>query len=257
MELDIRPVNVTALFDIGRDEWETFTMSYGGYIDWMERTLSIQAPTVIFTEEKFKDLIWKKRKPYDKDNTHFVITTKEDLMMSKLAYPQLSELMSSESFKSKIQFEVPEMIKPWYNIMMFNKVWWLKEAMDIFDGTHYVWTDAACYREEISKWNIPFPTDKMKDKPVFFSHHNEISIHDINHHLLSQMRFIQGGSFIIPKHNVNSLTEKYTSKVVDCIKSGYIGSDEKIFDILYLDGMDWELVKCDWREYFQAMSNNN
>ena len=86
MELDIRPVNVTALFDIGRDEWETFTMSYGGYIDWMERTLSIQAPTVIFTEEKFKDLIWKKRKPYDKDNTHFVITTKEDLMMSKLAY---------------------------------------------------------------------------------------------------------------------------------------------------------------------------
>ena len=257
MELDIvRPVNVTALFDIGRDEWETFTMSYGGYIDWMERTLSIQAPTVIFTEEKFKDRIWEKRKPYDKDNTHFVITTKEDLMMSKLVYPQLSELMSSESFKNKIHFEVPEMIKPWYNILMFNKVWWLKEAMGIFDGTHYVWTDSACYREEVEKWNKPFTTDRMKDKSVFFTHHLDISIQDINQHLLSQMRFIQGGSFIVPKQNIDCLTEKYTNKVIDCIKSGYIGSDEKIFDILYLDGMNWELVKCDWREYFQAMSKN-
>ena len=34
MGLDIKPVIVTALFDIGRDKWSNFTQSYGGYLDW-------------------------------------------------------------------------------------------------------------------------------------------------------------------------------------------------------------------------------
>lgn len=247
-------VNVTALFDIGRDKWDNFTQSYGGYIDWMERTLSIGAPTVIFTEEKFKDKIWEKRKPYDV-GTEFVITTKEELAMTQLVYPQLEELMSSDEFKSKIQFDVPEMTKPWYNIMMFNKMWWLKEARRKIGGTHYVWTDAACYREEVSKWNKPFPTKKIGEKPIFFSHHEEINILNWKHHILSQMRFIQGGSFVVPEGKIDCITEKYTHKVIDCIRGGYIGSDEKIFDLVYVDGnVDWEIIKCGWREYFEALS---
>jgi len=247
-------VNVTALFDIGRDKWDNFTQSYGGYIDWMERNLSIQAPIVIFTEEKFKDRIWEKRKPYDV-GTEFVITNKESLAMSTLIWKDLNHLMNSEEFKKKIQFDVPEMTKPWYNIVMSNKMWWLKEAKGIIDGTHYVWTDAACYREKVHQWNKPFPTNKIGDKPIFFSHHQQISIHDWKHHLLSQMRFIQGGSFVIPKDKIDCITEKYTNKVIDCIKEGYIGSDEKIFDLLYVDGdMDWDIIKCDWRKYFEALT---
>lgn len=252
MGLDI--VNVTALFDIGRDKWDNFTQSYGGYIDWMERTLSIQAPIVIFTEEKFKDRIWEKRKPYDV-GTEFVITTKESLAMSTLVWKDLNLLMHSDEFKKKIQFDVPEMTKPWYNIMMFNKVWWLKESMSKIEGSHYVWTDAACYREDISKWNKPFNRNKFGDKPLFFSHHQQISIENHRNHLLSQMRFIQGGSFVIPKEKIDCITEKYTNKVIDCIKEGYIGSDEKIFDLVYIDGdVDWKIQKCGWREYFDYLS---
>jgi hypothetical protein len=253
MGMDIKPVQITALFDIGRDKWSNFTQSYGGYIDWMERTLSIQAPTIIYTEQKFKDKIWEKRKPYD-CGTEFVITRKEDLAMSAILWKELNGLMQSDEFKKKIQFDVPEMNQPWYNIMMFNKVWWLKEGKNIIDGTHYIWTDAACYREDVSKVNKPFPTDKMKEKPIFFTHHDKISIENPNHHLMSQMRFIQGGSFVIPKEKIDCITEKYTKKVIDCIDSGYIGSDEKIFDLLYDDGeMDWELIKCGWREYFENL----
>ena len=44
MGMDIKePVLVTALYDIGRDNWEKFTQSYGGYIHWMERTLSLDS----------------------------------------------------------------------------------------------------------------------------------------------------------------------------------------------------------------------
>ena len=175
--------------------------------------------------------------------------------MTQLVYPQLQELMSSDEFKRKIQFDVPEMTQPWYNIMMFNKIWWLKEAEKLIKGSHYVWTDAACYREEISKWNKPFPTNRIGDNPLFFSHHERISIENWKHHILSQMRFIQGGSFVIPKDKIECITEKYTNKVIDCIREGYIGSDEKIFDLIYVDGeVDWEIIKCGWREYFQALS---
>tara|TARA_R110000803_G_scaffold151702_1_gene216752 strand:- start:77 stop:844 length:768 start_codon:yes stop_codon:yes gene_type:complete len=254
MELDIRPVNVTALFDIERDKWDAYAMSYDRYIDWMERTLSIQAPTVVFTEEKFKDLIWEKRKPYH-TLTEFVIEQKETLLSSQFHWNGLTLLMSSEDFiNNKKQFDVPEMTKPWYNIMMFNKLWWLLKASRKIDGTHYIWTDAACYRDEVSKWNKPFPTDKFKDKPVFFSHHEKVSILNHESHCLSQMRFIQGGSFIIPKNKIEYLAMKFYKKVNECIGKGYIGSDEKIFDLLYDDGEDFDLIKCDWREYFQAMS---
>lgn len=256
MELDIKPVIVTALFDIGRDKWDNFTQSYGGYIEWMERILSIQAPIVIFTEEKFKDKIWEKRKPYH-TQTEIILDTRENLLATQLHWERLSKLMESDDFQNnKKQFDVPEMTKPWYNIMMFNKLWWLLQASELttIDGTHFIWKDAACYREEVSRWNKPFPTHKLGDKPIFFSHHEKISIENKQDHVLSQMRFIQGGSFVIPKSQIEDLGIKYYHKVEECIKGGYIGSDEKIFDLLYLDGVDWDIIKCGWREYFEALS---
>jgi hypothetical protein len=254
MELDIKPVIVTALFDIGRDKWTHHTQSYGGYLDWMERTLSIQNPMVIFTEKQFEDRIRTMRDKYF-DKTHIVIGTKEETMAGKLHYENLSKLMSSEEFKKKIQFQVPEMLEPWYNIMMFNKLWWMKEASELIEGTHYIWTDAACYREDIKSTNIPFPTKKIGDKPIFFSHHDYVSIADIEHHSLSQMRFIQGGSLIVPKEKLQDLCVKVFNIINRSIHYGYIGSDEKIFDLVYLDSPDnYQLVKCGWREYMKVMS---
>lgn len=254
MGLDIRPVIVTALFDIGRDKWTHHTQSYGGYMHWMERTLSIQTPMVVYTEEQFKEQIKETREKYF-DQTEYIITTKEELEVSKLFYDDISKLMSSEEFKSKIQFQVPEMLEPWYNILMLNKIWWLKDARNWIQGTHYIWTDAGCYREEIEKVNKPFPTHKIQNKPLFFSHHQEISIENIQHHILAQMRFIQGGSFIIPTPWLDILTDKLKSIIQNQIQSGYIGSDEKFLDILYLENKeDIELVVCSWREYMEVMS---
>jgi len=254
MELDIKPVIITALFDIGRDKWTHHTQSYGGYLDWMERTLAIQSPMVIFTEKKFEDKIREMRSKYS-DETKIVISTKEECTAAKLHYEALNDLMKSEEFKNKIQFQVPEMLEPWYNIMMFNKIWWLKEGSELINGTHYIWTDAACYREDIQSVNKPFPTHKIGDKPIFFSHHENISIHDIEHHSLSQMRFIQGGSFIVPKERIQEIGIKIYNIINRSLHLKYIGSDEKIFDILYIENPnDFQIIKCNWREYLKVMS---
>ena len=53
---------VTALFDIGRDKWDNFTMSYHTYIWWMRSLLYLDTNLIIYTEEKFKDQIMEFRK---------------------------------------------------------------------------------------------------------------------------------------------------------------------------------------------------
>lgn len=254
MGLDIKPVIITALFDIGRDKWDNYTQSYGGYLYWMERTLAIQTPMVVFTEEQFVDKIKELREKYY-DKTEYVITTKEELDVSKIFYNDITSLMNSDEFKSKIHHDVPEMNQPWYNIIMYNKMWWLKQAKEIMQGTHYIWTDAGCYREDIERVNKPFPSLKIGNKPIFFSHHPFVSIYNVNEHVMSQMRFIQGGSFIIPKDKIDELTDRAENIIRKQINEGYIGSDEKIFDIMYLDIPDEiELIQCGWREYFEVMS---
>jgi hypothetical protein len=38
--------------------------------------------------------------------------------------------------------------------------------------------------------------------------------------------------------------------VFESIDNGYVGSDEKIFDLVYLKNPEnYNLVKCGWREY--------
>lgn len=253
MELDIRPVIVTALFDIGRDKWDNYAQSYGGYMHWMERTLSIQSPMVIFTETKFLQQIQEVRSKYF-DTTEYVVTTKEELAIARLLYSDIEGLMTSEEFKSKIQFQVPEMLQPWYNILMYNKLWWLYEACEVIQGTHYIWTDAGCYREDISEVNKSFPTHRIGNRPIFFSHHPTVSIADTNSHVMSQMRFLQGGSVIVPIDDIQYLIDKMYLVITKQIREGYIGSDEKMFDLLYLQDPDKiELKVCSWREYFKEM----
>lgn len=254
MGLDIKPVIVTALFDIGRDKWENFTASYGGYMDWMERLLSIKAPMVIFTEEKFKDRILEMRKKYH-DETELVLDTKENLLATQLHSQKLWNVMESDDFKQKIHFEVPEMTKPWYNIMMFNKMWWLLQGVGKIKGTHYIWTDAACYREDIKDFNHEWPdVNKLGDKPIFFSHHENISIENRDDHILSQMRFIQGGSFVVPVERIEELGMKVYHIIDGFLDRGLIGSDEKIFDFLYLDNKETiDIIQCGWREYFDKL----
>lgn len=253
MGLDIRPVIVTALFDIGRDKWTHHTQSYGGYMHWMERTLSIQTPMVVYTEEQFIEQIRETREKYF-HQTQYIITTKEELEVSKLFYDDISKLMSSEEFKSKIQFQVPEMLEPWYNILMLNKIWWLKDARKWIEGTHYIWTDAGCYREDIKEVNKPFPTKRIGDKPIFFSHHENISIHNQDDHILSQMRFIQGGSFIVPKEQIEDLGIQIYKLIESFLDKGLVGSDEKYFDFLYLQNKEEiEIIQCGWREYIKKL----
>ena len=130
----MKPLIITALYDIGRSEWKDFSMSYQTYLAWMENTLKLKCEMVIFTQPKFEEQVREMRSSADPDNkiTKYVINEIEDLEAYKKWNGPLTELMSSESFKEKRHWDhVPEMNYPLYNIIMFNKVFFLKEALDL------------------------------------------------------------------------------------------------------------------------------
>ncbi len=261
--MDIKsPVIVTALYDIGRDKWEKYTHSYGGYIHLMERTLSIKSKMVIYIPLKFKEEVEHYRKKYDENlnDTIIVIQELEELEAYKIYNDKLNELMFSESFMKKADFDVPEMNRPLYNVIMFNKVFWLKDCVDkkYFDNDLVIWADAGGLREPVEWYkdkvwpNIDKINKIEKNKNIFFSHNKDFNIDDKQFHALSQVRNIQGTAFFVPSHLINDLTNNFLETIDECMSLGYIGSDEKIFDMVYVkDKTKHHLIECTWREYFK------
>jgi len=259
------PVIVMALYDIGRENWDNYRMSYHTYMWWMRNTLSLDSNIVIYSESKFIDELTKYRKEFDPklEKTIFIDQPLEELPMYQKYYDSLSKLMSSDTFKSKVDFpEVPEMCQPLYNIIMFNKVFFLKDTIEkkYFDNDIVVWADAGGLRDDISlyqnkKWPNIFKIKNLDfNKITFFSHNQDFNVTDKEFHSLSQIRNIQGTAFFLPSHLIDSLLELVVETVDESISGGYIGSDEKIFDICYTKQKDlFHLIKSDWREYFDLM----
>lgn len=267
MEMDIKsPTIVTALYNIGRDKWEHFTSSYDGYLFWMKRLLSVDCNMVIYIPSEFVDRVTNLRKEYDPEFEKTVINVQEidELVAYEQFNDRLESLMFSEDFKRKVSFpDVPEMSKPLYNVIMFNKVSWLLHCVqhEYFDNDMVIWMDAGGMRDEIDKYeNKIWPRNERLNslengKPTFFSHNLKFDINNRESFALSQIRNIQGTAFLLPSSFAAQLHAEFFNTVNECLASGYIGSDEKIFDITYSKHPDWySLIKSDWREYFKILS---
>lgn len=256
-----KSVIVMALYDIGRDVWNNFNLSYNTYLYWMKNTLSLDAYVVIYTEEKFYEKIVESRKPYDPEfkKTVIVIVPLQELECYKLYNKRLEHLMFSDSFREKDHHGVPEMTRPLYNIIMFNKLNFLKHVKDsnYFDSDLLIWADAGGLREDLHNyenkvWPAPDKLEKLdSNKITFFSHSSDFVINDREFHAMSQVRHIQGTSFFVPTHMIDELITEFNETIEECLTNNYIGSDEKIFDITYCKNKEkYHLITCTWREYY-------
>jgi len=261
------PVIVMALYDIGRENWDNFRMSYHTYGWWMRNTLSLDSNIVVYTESKFMDELIRYRKEFDPnlEKTIFIDLPLNELPIYQKYFNSLSNLMASESFKNKVSFhDVPEMCQPLYNIIMFNKVYFLKDTIDkqYFNNDMVIWADAGGLREDVQnyrghKWpNIEKIKSLDNTKITFFSHNSDfdIKIEDREFYSLSQIRNIQGTSFLLPSNLIDKFLNMMLETIEECINNNYIGSDEKIFDITYTKNKNFfNLIKCTWREYFDIL----
>lgn len=255
------PAIVTAIFDIGRDKWDNYSLSYNTYTHWMRNLLMFDTNMVIYTEEKFIDFIKSQRKIVDPnlEKTIIVIEELKSLDTYKFYYEKVKTLMESEKFKSKIFFQVPEMTKPLYNIIIFNKLYFIKRSIEKkhFGSDFFIWCDAGVLRNDEPQVIKGFPSiekinNGYQDNITFFTHHLDFKTDDKNFHLLSQFRYIHGGCFFVPNNNtIDDLINDFENEIEISLKNEFVGSEEKYFDFCYLNNKnDFNLVKSDWRQYF-------
>ncbi len=261
------PVIIMALYDIGRNNWNSFQMSYQRYLDWMKNTLSLDANIVVFTETKFVEKIKSTRKEFDKNLEKTIIIERplEELECYKKYHSQLCDLMFSDLFKKKIQTLVPEMNRPLYNVIMFNKFFFLKEVKDnkYFNCDFLIWADAGGLRENVDNYKLQLWPCLQKinqldnSKITFFSHNDNINVVNKEYHALSQIRNIQGTCFFVPCDLIDNFVDELCFTIEESIKENYIGSDEKILDIAYTKNPNrYNLIKCGWREYFHIFQSD-
>lgn len=256
---NLKTTIVTCLFDIGRDKWDNFTMSYDAYLSYMKNMLSIDQYMNIYTEEKFFKPIFEMRSEVDPKmkKTKIRIVTLENSHCDKLWGTRIRRVMASEEFKQGIAFpDVPEMCKPWYNILMYSKIYWMNLAInsDYFQTDNFMWLDSGIFRElgnnTHKQYNIQWPVKQLQ-KPTFFCHHDTVRITNEKQHSLSQMRFIHGGCFVIPKKYFQDFKDDFEDTLDNMLKNNYVGSDEKLLDLVFLKNTDkFDLIVSDWREYF-------
>lgn len=257
----------TFYFDIDRKNWDTFTVSNEMYMHWFDNLLSLDINLYILTEKKFEERILKSRQKVDPElkKTVLKIGKLEDLHAYILFNDRLEKLMFSDEFKKSLHHQgVPEMTKPLYNVLMFNKVSFLQEIIDKnpFNTEYFSWVDAGFIRgvgdiENIKKWPDPSKLMLKKDKIKFFCINTDVknTICDVKWHLMSQVRLLKGTVFFLHKDLILPLKEKFHYYVDQSLQNGYIGSDEKIFDLCCLNNPDlFDLFKCNWREELKLFS---
>jgi hypothetical protein len=249
----------TFFFDIERGNWDTFTVHNNTYMYWFKNLLSLDINLYIKTESKFVETIREARKNIDPSKTIIEEVSIKDLTSYKLFNTKLEQLMYSDEFRNiVVHSDVPEMSKPLYNVLMFEKVNFLKDVVrdNPFNTEYFSWVDAGFIRSEddlkgIASWPDLDKLDIKENKTKFFCINKNINDHvpNIKDHLLSQMRLIKGTVFFLHKNAIGQLCTLFNSKVEEYINKGVIGSDEKIFDICYMASPElFDLYQCDWRE---------
>lgn len=257
-----KPTIVTALFDIGRDKWDNYQQGYDMYLTWMTSLLMYDTKMVIYTDNSLYETILNKRKICDPnlENTIFVVKKLEELDAHKMFFDRVEQLMKTEEFKKKVAFQVPEMTKPLYNIVIFNKLFYILESIEKkhFDSDFYIWLDAGVLRtysqEKISGWpNLDKINNGYSDKITFFNHQEKTPYIDPYLHIMSQYRFIHGGCIFIPNNKtLDKLIHTFLNLITYYLDEGYVGSEEKYLDLCYLKNPeDYNVIKCDWRQYFE------
>lgn len=247
---------VTGLYNIGKESWKTFQSSMHTYCVWLQYTINrVHGNVVVFTdpsmEARIREFTQNRR---TMGNTTIVVVPFEQLPACAMFYNPLRELIGSDDFQARRPFAgIPEHTYPEYNVIMFNKVHFMKAAREVYPQSQYfVWLDAGLVRDPPSE-SIAWPDPKLlnPDKVALFALNGSYYILNKNDHVLSQTRFTQGGCIIVPNRLLDRLIHMLTDVIWESLDQKVIGSDEKNFDLCYLKDPDmFEVNVCNWREYF-------
>ena len=140
---------ITALFDIKREKYKNQKLalkSIEDYLPWFKKTLQLNSPMVIFTEEKLKEFVLENRPKNYK--TEIIIQKLEEIPYYKYK-DRINTIINSEEYISKIKD--PSRIEcnlAEYSIIQYSKFDWLNivSEKNPFSTDLFFWMDAGCSR---------------------------------------------------------------------------------------------------------------
>ena len=158
---------VTAFFDIQRDK-KGDGRSIDEYLEWIKKTLQLNANLYIVTESKFVNFM-KENRPSGYA-THIIEDTLENACYYKYL-PVMKQIMESREYKSRIEY--PDRVEcklPEYNIIQYSKFGWLERAIieNPFNSKAFFWMDIG-----ISRFfgniplQLPYPNENKIDSILY------------------------------------------------------------------------------------------
>lgn len=257
---------VSCLFNLARTKWHHsgFPPTYDRYISWSQNFLSLDANMILYVDNHYYDHVLETRKKYDPELTKTIIHKKEvhELECYQANFYQIATLMSSPAFKKIKHADCADNLYPLYNVVQYNKTNFLRDVAQSnpFKSSHFMWMDMGSCRDNLENYeNIKFPLNKelLCDKIIHFTHNDNFTIDHKQSYFLSQIRNIQGTAFIVPQELCWGLNYYVRKELGDTIAAGFIGSDEKTYDSVYLQNTDlYKLVICGWFKFFDVMMEN-
>lgn len=257
---------VSCLFWLARTKWQHsgFPPNYDRYSSWSENFLSLDSCIVIFTDDHYYEHVLNTRKKYDPELSKTVIhkVALKDLEFYKKYFFKMSVLMASPQFRMIKHSDCADNMYPLYNVVQYNKISLLQQVSreNPFKSSHLMWMDVGSTRENSELYrNKAFPLnfDLINDKIIHFTHNYEFGYTVKQDYFLSQIRNIQGTSYIIPINLVDKYHNLISAELEETMASGFIGSDEKTYDSIYLKNKEIvHLVKCGWFQFYNVMAED-
>lgn len=245
----------TAFYDIGRGKWASYKRTVEDYMNYFKNVSRFPGNMVIYCDDAHREMIAEIRP--ESERTKHVIISFEELEFYKRFFERTKNVMESDQFKTRIvHHDIPEMLYPEYNIINFNKISFVVDAIRHFDTPVYGWIDfgfghgridvstdtAFCERvthgDKLYMGCLRYPVDQLLYNPwSYFS--NEI--------------FITGSCFMGTSKSINRFNQLICDVIEKSLNLNLIDDDQTIYNMAYLsDKSLFNLRRGGWFNQFEV-----
>jgi hypothetical protein len=227
---------ITALYDIDRDK-SGDGRTIEQYLNWFSKTLQLNVPMVVYTEEKFKNFVLKNKH----DNLKLIVKPFSEIPYYKYN-DKIVDILNNKQYKLKISD--PHRIEcnlSFYNIIQYSKFDWIVDTIKekYFDTEYYFWMDAGCSRffEDVDP-NITWPSNYdilSKDKFNIQGNLNTLyyNISDIENYIWDSNCILVGTLFGGTKRVCIDMATKVKSQFEFYLDNNIVNNEQIILGYIF------------------------
>jgi len=248
---------VTGLFDIGRGEWSHFRRPIEYYIKFFSNVISLNAPMVIFCEEKFVNIVHTVRSKVPFVTT-VISTSLEQLYMNKYK-DLLFEIQKDPIYgKDHPNKGCPEIAIPLYSLVVSSKPDLLLRGCQYATTDYCIWLDGGYTHcnVDISRvyWN-PQSLYQVKDKISMIGLRSlqDMATQDPIGFSNQYIDIINGGFFGGHKDTIKKVISKFYEIVDEMLTVHRIKEDDQYYwtFLAHRHPELINLIRGDWYDAFK------